>query len=195
MVRRTAFALLLISLIAGCKQDDDPIVIIDGEDKTVVELEGAVVRDSTHKLLLYNGTLENLPEKIKIGQDTLVVSETPSDFAKGKAYSGILNGEIYTLYKTELPIISVNTDSREIVDEPKILGNLQLWEKGEKTFESIIGIEIRGGFSQTFPKKSYSVELWEDEAGEESYSESLLGLCEDDDWILDGLWNEPLHLR
>lgn len=70
-----------------------------------------------------------------------------------------------------------------------------LFENGEKTFESNIGIELRGLFSQTFPKKSYGIELWKDEAGEDTDSESLLGLRKDDDWILDGLWNEPLRLR
>ena len=30
---------------------------------------------------------------------------------------------------------------------------------------SKIGIEIRGGFSQTFPKKTYDLEFWDDELG------------------------------
>lgn len=40
-----------------------------------------------------------------------------------------------------------------------------------------------------------SVELWEDEAGEDSFDESLLGFREDHDWIFHGLCNEPMHLR
>ena len=41
--------------------------------------------------------------------------------------------------------------------------------------------------SKQYPKKSYSVELWTDEEGVQKDKQSLLGMREDDDWILDGL--------
>jgi hypothetical protein len=89
----------------------------------------------------------------------------------------------------------LDTGDERIFDDPKIPGNLVLLARGEENFESLIGIEIRGGTSQSFPKKSFSMELWENVLGSESYKEKLLDLRKDDDWILDGLWNEPLRLR
>jgi len=196
-------ALACVAFISSCKKDDSPkIDIVDEIEKVEeveevepVDLSESVLRDNTAKLLLYNGDMTDLPKKIIVGEDIFETSETVSEFEKGTAYSFTLGDESYSLYKTELPIISINTEDREIVDEPKILGSLLLLENGEAVFESNVGVEIRGGFSQTFPKKSYSVELWKDEIGDDTDSEELLGMRKDDDWILDGLWNEPLRLR
>ncbi len=74
-------------------------------------------------------------------------------------------------------------------------GSIKIFEPGKPLVEYLMGIEVRGGFSQTFPKQSFSVELWEDAQGDEKVSESVLGLRIDDDWILDGLWNEPVRVR
>mgnify|MGYP000084538273 FL=1 len=60
---------------------------------------------------------------------------------------------------------------------------------------SNIGIEIRGGSSQAFPKKTYDLEFWEDDFGDENINVHFGDLRSDDDWILDALYNEPLRLR
>jgi len=57
------------------------------------------------------------------------------------------------------------------------------------------GIKLRGGSSQSYPKKSYNIELWIDKDGNQTEKLSLLGMRNDDDWILDGLWNEPIRIR
>ena len=58
----------------------------------------------------------------------------------------------YTLYFTELPIIVIQPTSN-IPDEPKVLANF-VYSDDEQVLISNIGIELRGGFSQTFPKKN-----------------------------------------
>ena len=99
----------------------------------------------------------------------------------------------YTLYFTQLPIISIDSTTT-IVDEPKVLANF-VYSDNEQVLISNIGIEIRGGGSQSYPKKTYDLEFWEDDLGEETNNVQFGDLRSDDDWILDGLYNEPLRLR
>ena len=99
----------------------------------------------------------------------------------------------YTLYFTQLPIISVEPTTT-IVDEPKVLANF-IYSDKEQVLISNIGIEIRGGSSQSYPKKTYDLEFWLDDLGEETNNVQFGDLRSDDDWILDGLYNEPLRLR
>jgi spore coat protein H len=99
----------------------------------------------------------------------------------------------YTLYFTQLPIISVEPTTT-IVDEPKVLANF-IYSDDEQVLISNIGIEIRGGSSQAFPKKTYDLEFWEDDFGDENINVHFGDLRSDDDWILDALYNEPLRLR
>jgi len=99
----------------------------------------------------------------------------------------------YTLYFTQLPIISVESTAI-IVNEPKVLATL-IYSDNEQVLISNIGIEIRGGSSQAFPKKTYDLEFWEDDFGDETIKVQFGDLRSDDDWILDALYNEPLRLR
>ena len=39
------------------------------------------------------------------------------------------------------------------------------------------------------------MELWKNENGDSKLKTSLLGMRVDDDWILDGMWNEPNRIR
>ena len=53
--------------------------------------------------------------------------------------------------------MKINTNGREIVDEPKVMAELAVIENNtQSNFK--IGIEIRGSSSQMFPKKSYGFE-------------------------------------
>ncbi len=83
-----------------------------------------------------------------------------------------------------LPYIRIQT-SVSIENEPKVAGNLNLFENQELTFSHPIGIEYRGSTSfRLSKKKSYGLETW-DENGED-IDVSLLGFPEEEDWILNG---------
>jgi hypothetical protein len=110
-----------------------------------------------------------------------------------ETYDGQIDGVNYAVYFTRLPILNI-LPTEEIVDEPKRLARLTYGDS-EQTYSSWCGIEIRGGFSQTFPKKTYDLELWKDEDGDDTDSEQFGDLRKDDDWILDALYNEPLRIR
>jgi hypothetical protein len=104
---------------------------------------------------------------------------------------------------SSLPIIVIQTNGREIVDEPKIEADMGIVFNGEGVRNRItdpfnhytgkVGIEIRGQSSQMFPMKSYSIELW-DQAGN-SQDRSLFGLPKESDWVLYAPYTDKTLMR
>lgn len=83
-----------------------------------------------------------------------------------------------------LPYLEVTTNT-DIENEPKVPGQLQIYEQGEEVFASTIGIEYRGSTSfRLSDKKSYGFETWDADNNDES--KSILGFPEEEDWILMG---------
>ncbi|PID68481.1 MAG: spore coat protein CotH [Flavobacteriia bacterium] len=132
---------------------------------------------------------------ITLGEDDYSFISIPNNLEYSNSFvvENIDSSNQYVLYFTQLPIITIDTDN-EIVDEPKVFAEF-VYTDDEQTIISNIGIELRGGYSQGYPKKTYDLEFWEDEIGEETLNVQFGELREDDDWILDALYNEPLRLR
>ncbi len=132
---------------------------------------------------------------ITLGEDDYSFISIPNklEYSNSFVVENIDSSNQYVLYFTQLPIVTIDTDN-EIVDEPKVLANF-VYTDDEQTIISNIGIELRGGHSQNYPKKTYDLEFWEDEIGEETLKVQFGELRKDDDWILDALYNEPLRLR
>ncbi len=192
MLSKNITLLLFILLILASCKSDDTVLIIDKVPKE--NLGSSFVVDETNALILYNGASFALGSTISLGSETLTIETEDATLQKGKGYSVTYKGSSFMFFRTELPIVSLNTQGQVILNDTKIQGQLRLLETGIEPFENLIGIKLRGGVSRSFPKKSYSMELWLDAQGT-SLKESLLDLRNDDDWILDGLWNEPLRLR
>ncbi len=189
------YLLIAFSIVTSCKNDDLSIGPIEPpNNEGSFTLTSSVVVDNVNKLILYNGGNVSLRDTVKIQGTAYVLNTTDTDFSIGKEYTLTTGSDSYKFYRTQLPIININTNGGEIIDPEKIAADFVLYETGKDPFESIIGIEIRGGLSVTFPKKSYGIELWEDTAGT-TYNESFLGMRSDDDWILDAMYNEPAKLR
>ncbi len=104
---------------------------------------------------------------------------------------------------TNLPIVIINTYGVAIPDEPKIDGYMGIIDNGPgninnqydppNDYDGYIGIEVRGQSSQMFPKKSYGFET-RDEQGE-NLDVSLLGMPEENDWILYAPYSDKSMLR
>ncbi len=94
----------------------------------------------------------------------------------------------------KLPLFSITTENgAEIVDEPKVNAQMTINEKGTVSFDGKIGIEIRGSSSQSFPKKSFGFETRD--ADNNDTDVSLLGLPEEEDWILHGPYSDKSLVR
>lgn len=104
---------------------------------------------------------------------------------------------------THLPLIIIDTEGRQIVNDPKITARMKIIDNGpgnpnnqfqEATdYDGYIGIEIRGQSSQMFPKKSYSIELRNSEG--DDTSAALLGMPEEEDWVLYAPYSDKTMLR
>lgn len=104
---------------------------------------------------------------------------------------------------SNLPIVIINTNGVEIPDEPKIEGYMGIIDNGlgnvnnqydpPNDFAGIIGIEVRGQSAQMYPKKSYGFET-RDEQGE-NLNVPLLGMPEENDWILYAPYSDKSMLR
>ena len=107
---------------------------------------------------------------------------------------------IYQLKCTTLPILEVEKAPWEIPLETvhtkiKLFDNRK--EATKRTLVSTASIHIRGGFSRMFYKKSYKLSLQTESAGNNwrNRHESLLGLRQDDDWILNAMYTDKDKIR
>ncbi|MFW5658285.1 MAG: CotH kinase family protein [Bacteroidota bacterium] len=135
--------------------------------------------------------------KTHIAFDEVWMFDSPVDEVEVGVPYNISNpsrNSVYQLYFTQLPLISITTDY-EIVDEPDVVAYFRMIETHQQYLESHIGIQYRGAWSQTLPKKSMDIEFWTDSTGNEHQDYTLLGMVNDDDWNLQAMYNEPLRLR
>lgn len=109
------------------------------------------------------------------------------------------------LTSSNLPIFIINTDNTSsIIDEPKTGADLKIISNSNghrnlitdipNDYNGRIGIELRGQTSQSlFDKKSYGFETRE--ANDDNLNVSLLGLPEENDWILYGPFSDKTMIR
>lgn len=102
---------------------------------------------------------------------------------------------------SNLPIIQINS-SGPILDDPRIVANMAIVNNAPgfnqigdfpNEYNGLIAIEIRGSSSQMFPKKSYSLETQDAEG--QNNNVALLGMPEENDWILHGPYTDKTLIR
>lgn len=106
----------------------------------------------------------------------------------------------FDIHVTTLPVISLSLNFMKTQEEPIGVKNRKasmiLNEHG-RLVESDLNIRIRGGSSRAYPKKQYRINLREFTiGGDETLNHlALLGMREDDDWILYPSYNDPEKMR
>ncbi|MFB6318846.1 CotH kinase family protein [Saccharicrinis sp. FJH54] len=177
-----------------------------------------------HEALMYQGELPERhfinPDLLKTGTNILAVqvinvSLSSSDMSARVFLTAGLQGVI-GLYqsvptwfippeetqKSNLPLILINTNGQTIHDEPKITVGLKVLNNPAGTnsisdtdfeYDGLAGIEIRGSSSQQFDKKSYTFETRTDSGTNNNVS--LLGLPEENDWVLHGPYSDKSLMR
>ncbi len=109
--------------------------------------------------------------------------------------------ELFYLKVTTLPIISIELDSDYISSTQDSDMRFTLFDnrKGapRRVIESAGLIHNRGGSSSHYPKRSYRISLKKDSPGGNNRSnrQALLGMRQDDDWILYAIYNDPEKIR
>lgn len=106
-------------------------------------------------------------------------------------------------FESNLPLVIINTNNQEIVDEPSIVADFGIIYNGPSNtnspldplneYSGKISIEIRGQSSQTFPKKNYKFETI-DQFGVDQDAE-FLDFPLEEDWILHGPYSDKSLMR
>jgi hypothetical protein len=104
---------------------------------------------------------------------------------------------------SDLPVFVVDTDGEEIPDEPRVDAHLGVIDNGPgrrnalgdpfNGYDGLVGIEIRGSFSQTFPKNGFALETRNPDRSNNNVS--LLGMPEENDWVLHGPYSDKALFR
>ena len=114
------------------------------------------------------------------------------------AYNGSFYRE-YSLVCTTLPLMNIACDT-EIGDEDAAV-HMTLFDNSKgaaQRFTASDGkMHIRGGSTRTYPKKGYKLSLTKESPGDNVRLNkvSLLGMRQDDDWILYAAYNDPEKIR
>ncbi len=108
-----------------------------------------------------------------------------------------------SLTSSNLPIVVIDTDGQQILDLPRIVANMKIiYDEDTGTahinspanvYDGRISIEIRGSSSQSFPKKSYGLETQLPNG--ENNNVSLLGMSEENDWVLYAPYSDKSLMR
>ena len=104
---------------------------------------------------------------------------------------------------SNLPIISINTNFQNIIDEPKIIAQMGIISNGAgqrnfltdsfNNYNNQIAIELHGNYSQTYPQQSYGFETLD--AQDSVWDASLLGMPKEHEWILYAPYNDVSMMR
>ncbi len=186
-----AFLLYTLTLLCHSQLQSQDI------EKLAPKVESYCI-DIENKIILWNFKLPYY-SKSKINKLEItfkkehIFSSSIDSLSYTRSYDVNHNDEVFTLYITKLPIIQI-TSEKVIRDDPKVPSQFTFADQ-DNVKSAIAGVELRGNISLKFPKKSYDLEFWESPEEEISIDMKFGDLREDDDWILDGLYNEPLRLR
>lgn len=94
---------------------------------------------------------------------------------------------------SELPVISINTLGQNIPYDGKINVKMSVLADGLIHYDGDAGINIRGASSSGYPQAPYSIETREENG--ENKDVSLLGMPEENDWILLSNFNDRSLIR
>ncbi len=158
---RLILAVLIIPLLISCNEEPATLPSSAGG-----YLENAIGIDAEEKIFLYNGE-DLLPqEKLFLDSDEIFLRvDSSSQITLGEPYVSEWKNDVYTFFRTELPIIKIGTRNGRDVHEVYESSQFTLIENGQITLTGDLGIRLRGNTSLFFPKKSYRIELWEDNQG------------------------------
>lgn len=104
--------------------------------------------------------------------------------------------EYFTLRFTTLPIVRIVCRSN-ILNDPKLIARLTLNLPMTDTpaISSFVGIDYRGASSILNPKKSYGFTFLDGMDTDNKVSKGLFGWKENEDWILDAVYNDVAKFR
>jgi hypothetical protein len=116
---------------------------------------------------------------------------------------GLIKAGDVTFTSSNLPIVIIDTHDQAILDARRIVADMDIIDNGPgkrndlidppNNYHGKISIELRGSSSLQFPKKQYAFET-QDTSGN-NRNISLLGLPEENDWVLYAPYSDKSLMR
>lgn len=156
------------------EEDDDAF-------NPVVQMSG----DSKYQLGIYDSTITN--EVISNNEVIEFIVFSDSEYAK------------YQLKCTTLPVMNIQCD--EVIGDNDCNMQVSLFDNRKDCFNRVTSsegeIRVRGATTRVFPKKSYKMTLTKRSPGKNRRANviSLLGMIQEDDWILYAAYNDCEKVR
>jgi len=145
---------------------------------------------------------------LRVGENLLAIqgfnlSADDQDFLLNIKLVLEIFGEPPLFESSNLPIVIINTNGSEIPNDERIIADMGIIDNGpgqrnEVTdqfngYNGKISIEVHGSSSVSYPKKSYNIETQDDLGNNNNVS--LLGLPEENDWILYSIYSDKTLMR
>ena len=128
------------------------------------------------------------------GDFRVAFSEARVNLRTDTTYAGTTaGGDTVTVAFTNLPLVKIDF-AGELLNRTKRPATFT-YADGEREVTADIGARYRGSHSLRFPKKSLDLEFREGPDSDETVDVTFGDLREDDDWVLDALYNEPLRVN
>lgn len=113
------------------------------------------------------------------------------------------NYNVYNIVCTTLPLINISFDGsvENIIKETSTSMNFYLFDNRKDVIQRVVktqgSIHVRGATTAYFPKKGYRISLITESLGHNKRDNdlSILGMREDEDWILYAGYNDPEKIR
>jgi hypothetical protein len=182
------------------------------------------VLSNGHEALMYNGGRPNRflfdKDLLRNGTNLLAIqvinlSTNSSDLSSTAYINALISSQDIMYHPTadyftpplsfesgDLPLIKINTNGQEILDDPKIMATMQVINNTNGInspsdpatgYDGYIGIEYRGSSSSMFEKRNFTLET-RDSLGENNNT-TLLGLPSENDWVLHGPYSDKSLMR
>ena len=128
-----------------------------------------------------------LPEDVRAAETMQLIAYNESAYRE------------YHLVCTTLPLMNIESDTQ--IGDEDVPVHMTLFDNSrgaaQRLTQSDGAMHIRGGSTRTYPKKGYKLSLTKESLGNNVRLNkvSLLGMRQDDDWILYAAYNDPEKIR
>jgi uncharacterized repeat protein (TIGR01451 family) len=126
---------------------------------------------------------------------TYLLAQPTSPFLLSQTYTVTTNsGTAYRLLFTKFPLIRLTT-AVTIRRDSVVAGQFTVSDTLGNKGHSPVGVNIRGGYSSSFPKKSYKINYYTTPSLLTKKDTALFGMRNDSEWLLLAMYNEALRAQ
>ena len=130
----------------------------------------------------------NIAANYPLTSNQVTTIEAYDEFGRTEKHNLIITGLPVVQLKTELVIGDNNVNTVFALTDPDYQAHGGAWY-----LKSNINIKVRGATSRFYPKTQYAVKTLDDSFNEAD--RAIMGLREDDSWVLDAMYIDPARMR